>query len=89
MADLANLTADDFEPLLNDRFILDDFEVELSEVNRGGQAGGSREQFSLIFNGGPSPPLPQGIRALEHPGVGRLELFLVPIAEGRYEAVFA
>ena len=89
MADLADLTADDFEPLLGDRFRLDDHAVELSEVNRSGQSGASREQFSLVFSGGSDPPLPQAIYGLEHPKVGRLELFIVPIAPSRYEAVFA
>ncbi len=38
-------------------------------------------------------PLQQRIHALEHPQLGRLELFLVPVGPGpdgvpRYEAVF-
>ena len=92
-ADLASLKADDFEPLLHERFSLgSQFEVELAEVSATDNPGPSRSQFSLLFRGGPSPPLPQGIRTLEHARLGRLELFLVPLgpdASGqRYEAVF-
>jgi hypothetical protein len=41
-----------------------------------------------VFRGGPTPPLPQRIHALEHPRLGRLELFLVPIGPETYQAVF-
>lgn len=53
---------------------------------------GSRAPFSLVFLGPAEPVMPQAIRRLEHPSLGELEIFLVPIgknAEGvRYEAVF-
>ena len=91
--DLATLTAQDFEPLLHERFTLgSQFEVELIEVSASDDPGPSRSQFSLVFRGGPSPPLPQGIHALEQSKLGRLDLFLVPLgpddAGQRYEAVF-
>ena len=92
-ADLATLTAEHFESLLHERFSVgSQFEVELAEVSATDSPGPSRSQFSLLFRGGPRPPLPQGIHALEHATLGRLELFLVPLgpdASGqRYEAVF-
>ena len=92
-ADLATLTEEDFEPLMHERFSLgSQFEVELADVSASDNPGPSRRQFSLLFRGGPSPPLPQGIYAAEHEQLGRLELFLVPLgpdASGqRYEAVF-
>jgi len=37
-----------------------------------------QEPFSLEFVGPGTPLLPQAIYALEHPEMGRLELFLVP-----------
>jgi hypothetical protein len=53
---------------------------------------GSRTQFSLVFRGGPDPPLQQRIYCLEHEQLGALDLFLVPLgpdaAGQRYEAVF-
>lgn len=69
-------------------------EAELVEVNDLGTsgAGGLHSPFSIVFRGPLRPVLPQGIRRLEHDGLGGLELFLVPIgpdeAGMRYEAVF-
>lgn len=57
------------------------------------QTGAPREDpFTLEFSG-PSPVLEQRIYALDHPVLGALELFLVPVGldpDGsvRYEAVF-
>jgi hypothetical protein len=58
----------------------------LIDVSETGSSGSSRSQFSLAFRGGPTPPLPQGIHGLEHQGLGRLDVFLVPLgpdAEGQ------
>ena len=48
--------------------------------------------FSLLFAGGSTPHLPQRNYAMEHPVLGRLEIFIVPIGPGargmQYEAVF-
>jgi hypothetical protein len=59
--------------------------IEVTEIPRG---PGGRAPFSLVFEGGPDPPLPQGIYRVEHDALGALEIFLVPIAADRYEAVF-
>jgi hypothetical protein len=93
VTDLAALTAEDFEPLLHEPFSLgSQFEIELIDVSSSGTAGSARPQFSLLFRGGPTPPLAQGVHGLEHARLGRLDLFLVPLGpdeEGqRYEAVF-
>ena len=93
MADLENLTLADFEPLLNQRFRVapgehPPFELELVEVAEIEREPGGRAPFSLEFAGGPTPPLPQRIYRVEHAGLGALEIFLVPIADDRYEAVF-
>ena len=54
---------------------------------------GSRESFSLVFRGPAEPRLPQRIYPLEHPELGRLEIFITPVgpddAGMRYEAVFS
>lgn len=69
-----------------------EFEVELVEVTEKLDGGAARPQFSLVFRGGPDPPVAQRIYRLEHEELGTLELFLVPIgpdqAGQRYEAVF-
>ena len=69
-------------------------EVEVRKLPAAaGQPPRSREPFSLLFRGPLDVVLPQRIYPLEHPDMGRFELFLVPIgpdAEGmRYEAVFS
>jgi hypothetical protein len=93
VTDLQTLTTADFEPLLEQRFRLDPgdqpaFEVELVEVTEIPREAGGRAPFSLVFQGGPNPPLPQQIHRVEHERLGALEIFLVPIAADRYEAVF-
>jgi hypothetical protein len=96
MSGLDALTAETFAPLRGERFRIapgdsPDFEVELVQVSEGTQ-GSSRAQFSLVFRGGPDPPVAQRIYRVEHEGVGPLEIFLVPLGPDglgqRYEAVF-
>ena len=97
MADeLASLTAEDFRAYLGARFAMPSgpFEVELIEVSDPGTTGvtGLRAPFSIVFRGPLQPVLSQGIRHIEHNGLGELALFLVPIGPDetgmRYEAVF-
>jgi hypothetical protein len=90
---LDTLTLEDFRPLLHDRFRIapDDapaFEVELVEVTGIPREPGGRAPFSLVFRGGPNPPLPQRIYRVEHEKLGELDVFLVPIAVDQYQAVF-
>jgi hypothetical protein len=91
--DLATLTAADFAALRGDRFRIappdaSPFEVELVEITEIPREPGGRAPFSLVFQGGPDPPIPQRIHRVEHDAFGPLEIFLVPIAADRYEAVF-
>jgi hypothetical protein len=89
MPDLENLTVADFEPLIHERFrMATQFDVELVDVTEIPREPGGRAPFSLVFEGGPTPPLPQGIYSVEHDDLGTLEIFLVPLAADRYEAVF-
>jgi hypothetical protein len=90
---LDKLTVDDFRPLQGERFRIapdgaEAFEVELVEVTEIPREPGGRAPFSLVFQGGPNPPLEQRIHRVEHDGLGELDLFLVPIAVDRYEAIF-
>jgi hypothetical protein len=91
---LDTLTVDDFRALQGDRFrIVPDgapaFEVELVEVTEIPREPGGRAPFSLVFRGGPNPPLAQRIFRIEHDKLGELELFLVPVAVDQYQAVFS
>ena len=93
MRPLDTLTAADFEPLRGDRFRIDPgdapgFDAELVDVTEIAREPGGRAPFSLVFQGGPAPPLPQRIHRVEHAALGALEIFLVPIGPDRYEAVF-
>jgi hypothetical protein len=93
MPDLDKLTIADFASLIHQGFSVDPgdspaFEVELVEVTEIAREPGGRAPFSLVFAGGPTPPLPQRIYPVHHEQLGALEIFLVPIAAGRYEAVF-
>jgi hypothetical protein len=89
MPDLDTLTVADFQPLLHERFrMAGEFDVELVEVSEVPREPGGRAPFSLVFAGGPPPPLPQAIYAMQHHEIGTIEIFLVPIAPDRYEAVF-
>jgi hypothetical protein len=94
---LERLTAADFSRHRGDRFLIaapaePAFEVELVEVSESEAPGPARQQFSLVFRGGPDEPLPQRIYRVEHDELGALEIFLVPIgpdeAGQRYEAIF-
>lgn len=50
------------------------------------------EQFSIMFRGGPDMALEQGTVHLEHPTMGPLDIFLVPVKRDErgmyYEAIF-
>ena len=62
MPRLDTLTASDFEALRRPFFrIADAFVAELIEVTEIPREPGGRAPFSLVFKGGPSRPLPQGI----------------------------
>jgi hypothetical protein len=90
---LETLTAADFGSLRGDRFRIEPedaapFDAELVEVTEIAREPGGRAPFSVVFRGGPTPPLPQRIYRVWHEQLGALEIFLVPIAVDRYEAVF-
>ena len=90
MRALEELTADDFAALRGERFRIGapPFEAELVEVTEIPREPGGRAPFSLVFEGGPRPPLPQAIYPVHHERLGAMEIFLVPIGPDRYEAVF-
>ena len=69
--------------------------VEVADLGAEGAAAAPsrRRPFSLIFRAPGGVYLPQRIYALEHPTLGRLMLFLVPLGPDqggmRYQAVFS
>jgi hypothetical protein len=96
---LETINAADFLPNLNNEFRIY-FDpalpspaelIEVSEINSSSTDGG-RKSFSIVFRGAKEKVWPQGMYKIEHPRLGELQLFLVPIGpdnEGMcYEAVF-
>ena len=97
--DLAALTLATFEPLVGDAFAVgiepageEPIEFVLESATSAGDWPGGRQPFSLIFRGPPEPLLSQAIYALQHAGLGTLEIFVVPIARDAervsYQAIF-
>ena len=91
------LTRASFEPHLNTTFRLihsgtEPFDLELIEVVDKTPVGFPGEQFSLLFKGPSDRTLSQQTCPLEHPEMGHLNLFLVPVNQKkdgyRYEAFF-
>jgi hypothetical protein len=95
-ADIAALTAADFEPRINDdfRIAMPDGAVALKLVEVRAFANALRQGggFSLTFRTPPGPFLAQSIYPLDHPALGTLEIFLVPLGPkdggNSYEAIF-
>jgi hypothetical protein len=98
---LDTATVDEFAPLVGDRFTAHpgedeaDVELELTAAVPALSPGpeGARHPFTLTFVGPPGAVLPQRIYRLDHPGLGGLDIFLVPIGRDEagttYEAVFS
>jgi hypothetical protein len=93
---LDELTLATFTPLVGEPFTLaapgEPLELVLESATAVGGASAGRDPFSLVFRGPPEPLLEQAIHRFEHPGLGALEIFVVPLGRdaggARYEAVF-
>ena len=94
--DIAELSAADFRPRVNEHFRIvtpdGSLELKLIEVRELGVALRKGGAFALTFLSSPGPFLPQVIYPLDHPALGTLDLFLVPLGRkdggNSYEAVF-
>ena len=92
MTDLRDLTVDSFSERIGETFVLVEGDARLAIILEEAESvGGSAERagFSLVFAGPSSPVAGQGTYRLEHAELGELDLFLVPVALGRYQAIFA
>jgi hypothetical protein len=99
MKPLDQLQHSDFSPYLNETFSvclegIEPIELELVGVTDAGPRSRpeARQPFSIHFLGPASPQyLPQHMYRLEHPELGELELFIVPLGPERgrmrYEAI--
>ena len=95
---LGNLTLSDFAEHLDQVFPVSTGTERLSFVLTEAtglkpMGPGSQAPFLLIFRGPPQPILPQRIYELEHPRLGTLGLFIVPIGADaggvQYQAIFS
>lgn len=88
---MRELTGAAFQPHLREEFRLHGGPASMPALTLA-DVNGEGRPFSIEFLGPRDPVLPQRIYRLEHPALGALELFIVPIgrdADGvRYEAVF-
>lgn len=98
---LESLSLERFEPHVGSTFVLDPdgdrveltlVEASSTDPHETAPDGPGRRAFSLLFRGPSGLVVEQQIWTLDHPQLGRLGLFLVPMqpdAEGSYlEAVF-
>jgi hypothetical protein len=92
-----------FAPLLNTEFQIhgdpEKVKVKLVEVGDAAATKTSAERaartrsesFSLVFKGSASQRLPQNNYTIEHAGIGKFSLFLVPVGRGKkgrhYQAI--
>jgi hypothetical protein len=93
---LSSLKPADFEPHVGGTFAVEangqHVDLKLTGVERLGTALREGGAFSLAFLAAPGPFLPQGIYPVQHPALGMLELFIVPLGPkdggNRYEVIF-
>lgn len=96
MADLTEMTAEDFSRLLGQAFIIASTDpevpmslIEVKKLGAGERKGGA---FSLLWQGPSDPALGQATYRVSHDDLGAHEIFLVPVAQKdagfQYEAIF-
>jgi hypothetical protein len=93
---VSSLTPSDFEPHVGHEFTVDvngkRLGLKLTQVERLGTALREGGAFSLLFLSPPGPFLAQGSYPMQHPVLGPLELFMVPLGpkdgSNRYEVIF-
>jgi hypothetical protein len=94
--DLATLRLDDFAPHRDAVFEMQSpagvVPLKLVKVDPAGESGRAGGAFSLLFTAPSGPWLPQAIYPVQHPTLGTMEIFLVPVGPesggNGYQAVF-
>lgn len=90
----ADATPDTFRPHVGTPFSIDveggePLVLTLEDVRLHGAGHELRaEPFTLVFSGPADRMAPQATLTLTHEALGPVEVFLVPVDPGRYEAVF-
>ncbi len=97
MIDLATVTREAFDPHLGAGYTLHapsrTIALELTEVRSLPTRAGARAAFALELRAsGDRSHVPQAIYPIEHPRLGRFEVFIVPVGPDavgmRYEIIF-
>lgn len=89
-----SLDYEDFSPQLNTKFTVtladpdpeDDIpapQIEMELVDATQKDNPHCVAFSVLFHGGPEQFVPQGTYAMNHPDLGDISLFIVPVGEVR------
>ncbi len=98
--DLSRLTVEDFAPYVGEVFVVSPYpegevfaELKLTDASVTGKVPwGDRHPFRLGFEGPASQALGQEMFTMQHPSIGKLDIFIVPVrgdTETRgYEAIF-
>lgn len=77
--DLAGLTADHFEPLIGQSFMVGDQAMTLRKVRRGLSSGPQyRQQFGILLDAPGDLPLQSEVLPLAHPALGRHDVLVSP-----------
>src|SRR4051812_19012189 len=95
-ADVAALRIEDFTPHLDAAFSMQTaggaVPLKLAKVDPAGDSGRAGGAFSLVFVTPKGPWLQQAIYPVQHPVLGVMEIFLVPIGTTQdgngYQAIF-
>ena len=95
-ADLATLSIEDFTPHLDAIFDMQTVggvvPLKLAKVDPVGDSGRRGGAFSLLFVAPHGPWQSQGMYPLQHPTLGIMEIFLVPVGPASggngYQAIF-
>lgn len=96
--DLASVTKEDFDVHHGTTFVMwvsDERAIELQLVETeplSTRAGAPRRSFRLRFRSAERHAVPQRIYPLDHPVMGRMDVFLVPVGPDaigmQYDAIF-
>jgi hypothetical protein len=83
VSDLAKLTAEHFEPLVGQTFVVGANSLTLQKVRRGRNSGAEfRQQFGIVFHAPQPLPFHSQTMQVSHPALGRHDLLATQIGNG-------
>jgi hypothetical protein len=83
MPELARMTAENFEPLIGQTFMVGANALTLRKVRRGHDSGPQfRQQFGIVFDAPQRLPFHSETMAVSHPILGRHDLLTTQVSNG-------